>query len=170
MTKIEELEQRLEVMEKVAKAYGIFKEEVERLQKALAELKESKKEGKWEPQVGEEYYYRDSDGDDACTYWYNDDANHWRTNNLPIFKTKEEYERYWQFMDTVKEKSYEFSKEEWTNKTIAKYIIQYDYLREYFYVDKYSHVYTLGTIYFKTKESAQYIIDNFKDELMEYFV
>ena len=162
---IEEYKEKMEeLFDECEKVLAQFKGDT------LAELKESKKEGKWKPKKGEIYWYRNDIGaidfDEVC----NTTAHDWQLKNSPIFKTKEECERYWHFMDTVKEKSYEFSKEEWTNKTIAKYIIQYDYLREYFYVDKYSHVYTLGTIYFKTKESAQYIIDNFKDELMEYFV
>ena len=47
MTKIEELEQKLN-----------------ECQKELAELKESKKENicKWKPQIGEEYWFRDGCG------------------------------------------------------------------------------------------------------------
>ena len=52
------------------------------------------------------------------------------------------------FKDTVKEKSYEFSDLEWRNDDIKHF----------------------GMVYFKDKESAQYIIDNFKEELMEYWL
>jgi hypothetical protein len=92
-----------------------------------------------------------------------------------VFKTKEACERYWHFMDTVKEKSYTFSKEEWEDDTIEKFFICHDFDKfneedEDFIVLEdvdYKHC---GSIYFKTREDAQYIIDNFKDELMEYFV
>ena len=89
MTKIEEIEQKLN-----------------ECQKALAELKESKKECKWKPQIGEKYWFRNTDN---FIGWLinNCQSDEWRINNIPIFKTRED---------------------------------------------------------------AQYIIDNFKDELMEYFV
>ena len=169
MTKIEEIEQRLEVMEKVAKAYGIFKEEVEQLQKALAELKESKKE-KWKPAYDEVYFYRGDNGITTKRYCCDNQFDEWRFKNLPIFKTEEECERYWHFMDTVKEKSYEFSKEEWEESGIRKYSFYYKYDDNCFVVDEFGMLKDFGKIYFKDKESAQYIIDNFKDELMEYWI
>ena len=170
MTKIEEIEQRLEVMEQVAKAYRIFKEEVEQLQKALAELKESKKEGKWKPKEGEKFWFRSDTG--FIGYQVNTlaDGDIWRINNLPIFKTKEACERYWHFMDTVKEKSYEFSKEDFENEDSQKWFIAYDYHSKRFYPDNYLATKMFGVVNFKTYKDAQYIIDNFKDELMEYFV
>ena len=171
MTKIEELEQRLEVMEKVTKAYGIFKEEVEQLQKALAELKESKKEGKWKPVHGERYFFRDTFAEvDFFTYEADNESDIWRVNNLPVFKTKEECEQYWHFMDTVKEKSYEFSKEEWESHNIGKYTIYYVFNRKEFGVDRSMDIRYFGEVYFKTEEDAQYIIDNFKEELLKYWL
>ena len=145
-------------------------------QKELAELKESKKEGKWKPEKGEEFWYRTSNGE---TMWSSrgtaDPFSEWKINNLPIFKTNEDCKRYWHFMDTVKEKSYEFSKEEWEDSSIEKHFIcrdydEYDEEEEVFVVladEFYKHC---GSIYFKTREDAQYIIDNFKDELMEYWI
>ena len=171
MTKIEKLEQRLEVMEKVAKAYGIFKEEVEQLQKTLAELKESKKEGKWKPKDGEKYWFRNVRGESE-SYIHEDffSTDKWLINNLPIFKTKEECEKYWHFMDTVKEKSYEFSKEEWEDNSFYKYEIYYDRNLQEFIILEIDNYKVFGGIYFKTHEDAQYIIDNFKDELLEYWL
>lgn len=152
MTKIEELEQKLN-----------------ECQKELAELKESKKEGKWKPNKNEIYYFRNSYGENGYTNWLDDEGDNWRYNNIPIFPTKEECERYWHFMDTVKEKSYSFSKEEWGNHNIRKYTIYYDFNRKEFGVDRSIDIKYLGEIYFKTEEDCQYIIDNFKDELMEFF-
>ncbi|MBR6613201.1 MAG: hypothetical protein IKK84_00350 [Clostridia bacterium] len=154
MTKIEELEQKLN-----------------ECQKALAELKESKKEGKWKPKQGERFWFRDIDGDIVYTAYGNtNDVHNWRLSNLPIFPTEEQCERYWHFMDTVKEKSYEFSKEEWEDEQITKISIYYDYtLEKMNMVTNYCER-RLNTFYFKTEEDAQYIIDNFKDELMEFFI
>ena len=169
MTIIEELEQRLEVMEKVAKAYGIFKEEVEQLQKALAELKESKREGKWKPKKEEYYWFRGTD----CDYLGRQNKgayDEWRINHLPIFKTDQECRKYWHFMDTVKEKSYEFSKEEWEDGEIGKWRIIYDGEAKGFCAERNYLICVFNATYFKSREDAQYIIDNFKEELMEYFL
>ena len=164
MTKIEELEQKLD------NAVEKFRLEMNECKKELAELKESKKEGKWKPQIGEEYWFRDGCGNMEFFHY---DADHggdrWRIDNLPIFPTKEACERYWRFMDTVKEKSYSFSKEEWGNHNIRKYTIYYDFNRKEFGVDRSIDIKYLGEIYFKNEADAKYIIDNFKEELMEYF-
>ena len=136
-------------------------------QKALAELKESKKEGKWKPKDGEIYWYRNSFGQ-IC---YETEGNEeWQTKNIPIFKNCETCKRYWCFMDTVKEKSYEFSKEEWENVDIPKFIVKRNYEKDYFEVGCFQSIKYFNTTYFKTEEDAQYIIDNFKDELMEYWI
>ena len=153
MTKIEELEQKLN-----------------ECQKALAELKESKKEGKWKPKKGEDYWFRDSFGNNIGEISTDCRIDRWRSKHMVIFPTKEECARYWHFMDTVKEKSYSFSKEEWEDVNIRKYYIFYSYNNTYFKVHSDLHCKDLGTNYFKTEEDAQYIIDNFKDELMEYWI
>ena len=145
-----------------------IEEKLNECQKALAELKESKKEGKWKPEYNRVYWYRKTGGE-MCSSCYTNNYDEWRINNLPIFPTKEEGERYWHFMDTVKEKSYEFSEEEWEGDSF-KYRINYDYLNGKMYTEGGYYVRTLGEIYFKDKESAQYIIDNFKEELMEYWL
>ena len=152
MTKIEELEQKLN-----------------ECQKELAELKESK-EGKWKPTYGDYYWLRDDWGNFRTHEYCAGDCMDWRLKNVPLFPTKESCERYWRFMDTVKEKSYSFSKEEWGKYNIRKYTIYYDFNRKEFGVDRSIDIKYLGEIYFKTEEDCQYIIDNFKDELMEFFV
>ena len=141
-------------------------------QKALAELKESKKEkcGKWKPKIDEKYWYVDYCGDVDCAFWQDDSIDIWRYNHMQIFATHEECERYWHFMDTVKEKSYEFSKEEWLGYGIRKYFIYYDYRFEQVKVGDEYATKDFNKPYFKTEEDAQYIIDNFKEELMEYWL
>ena len=169
MTRIEELEQILnETAEKFNKEIDKFKAEIEHI-KELAELKESKKE-KWKPQLGEDYWFRNDEGSNVCRTYNGYVADVWRYNNIPIFKTQSECERYWHFMDTVKEKSYEFSKEEWEDGNIRKHLIYYDFENKEFVAYRTIISKYFGEIYFKTEEDAQYIIDNFKDELMEFFV
>lgn len=165
MTKIEEISQRInEIGES-------FIESLNECQKALAELKESKKEGKWKPAVGEDFWHRDESGLIACCHFteYNQ-YNRWMADNIPLFKTKEECERYWHFMDTVKEKSYEFSNDEWHTWGVKKYYIFYNYKNESIEVGDEYVTRDFDKTYFKEKSEAQYIIDNFKDELMEFFV
>ena len=152
---------------------GMTIEELEKqlneCQKALAELKESKKEGKWKPKDGEEYWFRNTDTD-IVNYYNKTSYDEWRINNIPVFQTYDECERYWHFMDTVKEKSYEFSKEEWEDTNIKKHFIAYDNLEKEFHTNSVGYMKELGMIYFRTREDAQYIIDNFKEELMEYWL
>ena len=144
---------------------------VQAIDTVLAELKESKKEnsGKWKPEEEEIYWFRDSRGAIINEIFNSEHWRHtWREKNTPIFETREECEKYWHFMDTVKEKSYEFSKEEWTKFNCAKWYIRK--IDKRICVDCLFSENCYGAIYFKTKEDAQYIIDNFKDELIEYFV
>ena len=143
-------------------------------QKALAELKESKKEskkeGKWKPQNGDECHYRKHWGGFDYYIWEDTDTDNYMYNNIPMFPTKEECEKYWHFMDTLKEKSYEFSREEWEDTNIPKFYIEESVVNNTIYVDSLFRLKNFGMIYFKTEEDAQYIIDNFKDELMEYWI
>ena len=169
MTKIEELEQKLNeassgfefVINEIRKELVCYK-----TQKAL---KESKKEDKWKPTYGDEYWLRDDLGNFRTCEYCAGDCMDWRLKNVPLFPTKESCERYWRFMDTVKEKSYSFSEEEWEDDEVDKLVIYYDYTRKEFgvtctWVCKY-----LGEIYFKNEADANYIIDNFKEELLEYW-
>ena len=163
MTKIEELEQKLN------EATSGFEFVINEIRKELVyyktqkELKESKKESKWKPFHYEEYYVKDVCNDILRFTWCDTDIDNWRYNNIPIFKTKSECERYWHFMDTVKEKSYSFSKEEWEDDNILKYYIEME--KDEIAVE-FGNVYRkVGTIYFKTRESAQYMVDNFEDIL-----
>lgn len=172
---IQEIEQELFEMERKLKSmFNSCSQDlavgIEKLRGALAELKESKKEGKWKPTYGDEYWLRDDWGNFRTCEYCAGDCMDWRLNNVPLFPTKEECERYWHFMDTVKEKSYEFSKEEWEDVDIDKYFIYYRYKYNDFDIDEDCATRDLGKFYFKTREDAQYIIDNFKDELMEWFL
>jgi hypothetical protein len=149
-----------------------LEEQLNECQKALAELKESKKEGKWKPKEGEAYWFRLTDGTPYYDIVTVEDykIHEWRINNIPIFPTKEACEKYWHFMDTVKEKSYEFNDDEWEDDSFYKYHIRRQYYDKKFEVDGYTRTKFLGGIYFKTEEDAQYIIDNFKEELLKYWL
>lgn len=166
MTRIEELEQSIdETVEKFRLEINKFKAELENIKKLA---KESKKEGKWKPTVGEWYWFRVSDGTTKQTANHDLDVDRWRIEHLPIFPTKDECERYWHFMDTVKEKSYIFSNKEWNRYNLPKWYIRK--IDKRICVDCIFSGNCYGSIYFKTKEDAQYIIDNFKEGLMTYWL
>lgn len=167
MTKIEELEQKLNECQK---ALAEIQKEITELNELQIELKESKKEGKWKPAYKEKYWIRDDGGEIAFDNWDRHEIDIWRYNNLPIFPTKEECERYWHFMDTVKEKSYEFSREDYNNKECMKYYIFYSFTSQDFNVGIHVTCKDFGNVYFKSKEDAEYIINNFKEELLEYLL
>lgn len=172
MTRLEELEQEIDKeVEKFRLEINKFKVEIEKLKKEveLEELKESKKESKWKPiKEGEIYCFRTVTGVVKEWTYYNNQEHNYIIENQPIFKTKSECARYWHFMDTVKEKSYEFSKEEWEDGDVSKWRI--DYEDERFITSEWCSMRVIGGIYFKSRNEAQYIIDNFKDELMEYWI
>ena len=147
-----------------------YTEEVEAIDVVLKALKESKKEGKWKPKTNGRFWYISLHGEIMQACWVNDESDNYLYNHQPIFATRDECERYKLFMDTVKEKSYEFSKEEWEDRNIAKYTVYYSYKLGCFEIGDLLSCKFLGQTYFKTEEDAQYIIDNFQDELMEFWI
>lgn len=135
------------------------------------EVIENEEKGKWKPADEDIYWFRDSRGAIIneffnCEHW----RHNWREKNIPIFEIREECERYWEFRDAVKEKSYEFSREEWTNCDIPKYVIKYLGYTNEFKTGCFDGVKYLNTTYFKTEEDAKYIIDNYKEELLKYWI
>lgn len=159
---IQEIEQKLNITNEW------YRVKLEECYKALAELKESKK-GKWKPKCNEEYWYRDTNGEYiSCKRKVGSGCDDWRAHYIPIFESEEKCRKYWHFMDTVKQKSYEFSKEELVDINIEKWYIGLKHGG--LCVDFVYGVGLFGAIYFKTEEDCQYIIDNFKEELMEYWL
>ena len=150
-----------------------LEEQLNECQKALAELKESKKEDKnlkWKPTYGDDYWFRNVSGSFEVSSWEDDDIDAGRYKNIPLFITEEECRKYWNFMDAVKEKSYEFNREEWKDWGVEKHYISYDFGDECFCVYANDIANDFGVVHFKTEEDAQYIIDNFKEELLKYWL
>ena len=75
-----------------------LEKQLKECQKALAELKESKKESKkensckWKPQVGEMYWYKNDMGDIKSSQ-YMCYVDEFRANNLLLFPTEKEWEK-----------------------------------------------------------------------------
>ena len=134
------------------------------------EVIENEEQGKWKPQYGERYWYRDDAGWFRSDEYEPGDVMEWRFAYVPVFQTKEECEKYWEFRDALKEKRYEFSDEEFDDIDITKFYIEYSHGDKNVYVANTWHYKSLGMIYFKTREDAHYIIDNYREELLKYWL
>ena len=155
----------LERLEQELREFRLQLEEQEKRGSQPVE-RESKKEGKWKPAQDDEIWFRNMKGK-ASYLFYHEGID---IKSTPVFPTKEACDRYWHFMDAVKEKSYEFSREELEDTNIAKYFIKYDFDNKEFAVDGHRFTKVFNAPYFKTGEDAEYIINNFKEELLEYLV
>lgn len=146
-------------LEKLKEQYKKLGEEIEKLEKGNT--------GRWELEKGEEYWYIDADGDMNWHYWRDDDIDNWTYINHNTFKTKEDAQKYKDYILARAEYTYEFLKEEWENDNITKYNIFYDYFYNKLCVNcSYSLRYT--NLYFKTKEKAQEFIDKYEKQILKY--
>lgn len=149
MNKIKELEQK-----------------VKELQEEINKLKSEETPIKWKPGIGEVYYFITNEGEIIWSDWDGDDIDKWRYNNMKIFKTKEECEKYKKFIEDVNKHKWEFTEEEWEDDDY-KYSIGYDYEFNHCDIVNCISVKELGCVYFKTEEDAQYIIDNYEEEILK---
>lgn len=154
MSKIEELENKLIELQK---EFEVFKNKEEKENKGRI------------PKYETDYYYYDRDTESVeDSIWIYDDADQTRLKNKVIFKTFEEAREYAEYIRAKKEYSYEFSKEEWENDDIRKYIISYGYDCEELDID-FSYCFrNSGQIYFKTKEKAQEFIDKYEKQILKF--
>ena len=153
MTKIEEIEQKVKELS----------EEIEQLKN-----QEKVAYSRFIPEIGDKYWYVSSMGMIYNCNFENNIFEQYKIANSPVFRTEEEAKRYLEFKQELTKRRWLVTEEEWEDDEVDKLVIYYDYTRKEFgvtctWVCKY-----LGEIYFKDKESAQYIIDNFKEELMEF--
>ena len=133
------------------------------------EVIENEKQGKWKPKAGEVFWFGDTYGE-ICSTKYSWITNENILKNTLVFQTKGECEKYWEFRNAVKEKSYEFSEKEWEDSDKPKYYIDYTYSLKKFDIEKSFCCKQAGSIYFKTAKNAQYIIDNYKEQLLKYWL
>lgn len=149
MTKIEELEQKVkELIEEI--------EQLKSQEKVVC--------SRFVPKEGEKYWMVNLWGYVVCfAYQEKDDANKYLLANSPVFRTQAEAKRYLEFKKELAKRRWLVTKEEWEDDNILKYYIE---MRKDEIGVEFSNVYRkVGTIYFKTREDAQYMIDNFEDIL-----
>ena len=148
MTKIEELEQK-----------------VKELSEELEQLKNQEKVAysRFIPEIGDKYWYVSSMGMIYNCNFENNIFEQYKIANSPVFRTEEEAKRYLEFKQELTKRRWLVTEEEWEDADVNKYYIQT--AENEIGVD-YSNAYReVGTIYFKTREDAQYMIDNFEDIL-----
>lgn len=149
MTKIEELEQK-----------------VKELVEEIEWLKNQQKKtvcSRFIPKIGDEYWHVSSIGEVYNCNWENNKFDQYKIANMPLFRTKSEVERYLEFKQELAKRRWIVTEEEWEHKEIYKYYIAK--ANREFYADYCNALNRVGTIYFKTKEDTQYMIDNFEDIL-----
>lgn len=121
---------------------------------------------RWKPKRGEKYYFLADCGSSCLCTWLDDERDDWRYNNLKLFKTEEECEQYRKFIEDVNKYKWEFTDEDWEQDNY-KYLICYDYGFDCYGIDNCIDEKEFGCVYFKTEEDAQYIIDNYKEEILK---
>lgn len=149
MGKIEELEQK-----------------VKELVEEIEQLKNQQKKvvcSRFMPKKDEIYWYVNSMGEIYNCNWTNTEFSQYRLANFPIFRTGAEAKRYLEFRKELAKRRWLVTEEELGNNNILKYYIAK--VKGEIYADYCNLHNRAGTIYFKTREDAQYMIDNFEDIL-----
>ena len=141
-----------------------FNEKIDKLKKEY----KKEKNGKWIPQLGEDFYYLSSGLYVLWASFQNIEADRKILKYNKIFKTKEEAREYADYLKARKEYSYEFSKEEWEDTNIYKHYIYYDFDDKVFYIDSAKYCGRIGTTCFKIYEKAQEFIDKYKKQILKF--
>ena len=141
-----------------------FNEKIEELKREY----KKEKNGKWIPQLGEDFYYLSSGLYVLCTSFQNIEADRKILKYSKIFKTKEDAQEYADYLKTRKEYSYEFGREEWEDYKIEKYLMYYNYQSKKFRILCCSNCRDVNAIYFKTRKKAQAFIDKYKKQILKF--
>ena len=145
-----------------------LKELEQKMNELLKEMEQLKNQEKvvcsrFIPKIGDEYWYVSSLGEIYNCNWENSKFDQYKIANTPLFRTNSQAERYLEFKQELAKRRWLVTEEEWEHGEIYKYYIAK--VNRKIYVD-YCNIHNrVGTIYFKTKESAQYMIDNYADIL-----
>ena len=147
---------------------------IEELRKEFDEkIKELKREykgknEKWIPEDGEQYYFLDEELDVDWNCFDNNDTDEAIFKYNKIFKTEEEAQEYADYLKARKEYIYEFSKEEWQDYNISKYLIYYDYAEDVLLWSSVNYCGRMGEIYFRTEEKVQEFLDKYKKQMLKF--
>ena len=153
-TKIEELEQK-----------------VNELVKELDKLKRQGKidDSRFIPENDEKFWVINMWGRADGFVWHDGDEDFkYLLDNSPLFRTKEEAEKYLEFKQELAKRRWFVAKSEWENRGTRKYYIEVNGGEIGVDYNDFNY-YQIGEIYFRTREDAEYIANNFKEELLQYW-
>ena len=134
----------------------------------LKEKDKKEKSEKWIPKLDEDFYYLDSELNTFCTFFEDTDGDRKLLKYSKIFKTQKEAKEYADYLKARHEYSYEFSKEEWEDYKIEKYLMYYNYQSKKFRILCCSNCRDINAIYFKTRKKAQEFIENYKKQILKF--
>lgn len=154
----------MDIDKKIEELRKEFNEKIEELKREY----KKEKNGKWAPQLGEDFYYLSSGLYVLCTSFQNIEADRKILKYSKIFKTKEEAQEYADYLKARCEYSYEFSKEEWEDEGIDKYSIYCDYELNDIDTEIWGNCRNLSQIFFKTEAQAQAFIDKYKKQILKF--
>ena len=160
----------MDIEEKIEKLVEKISVEVsnlsEKFDKEIRELRlevEQEENQEWVPSFGETYFYIDLDAMITQTStWLAATNDTIRLEHKVIFKTEAEAEEYLEYLKAKEKAMNEFSKEEWENKKIHKYYINYDCKLKKFYTSYEWDIRRINSIFFRTKELAQDFINKYE--------
>ena len=154
----------MDIDKKIEELRKEFNEKIEELKREY----EKEKNGKWVPQYRERYYYLDKQLYVIWNYFDNDDTDKTILKYNKIFKTGEEAQEYADYLEARKEYGYEFSKEEWEDNKIEKYLMYYNYQSKKFRILCCTNCRDINAIYFKTRKKAQEFINDYKKYILKF--
>lgn len=132
-------------------------------------LMEYKPLGKFISKMNEDYYLIDDSGNVVSCEWVNDDIDKWRLKHYKLFRTAKECEDYKWFLEMVDKYSYEFSLEEWKNRNIIKYSIEYNHHDGYVNCLDIHLIQSANGVYFKSLiDGVNFAKEVGKERIMKY--
>lgn len=146
--------------------------DIDKIKLELQELKVQKepetKAEKWRPKEGERYYFVNYCG---IVSWYEyDDYNTDNTiikNIKNVFKTKEEAEKYLNYIKAKKEYSTEFTQEEWKDEGLEKCSLYYDYKHKMLKTEDLCYCRIATAAYFKKAKLYEFI-EKYEKQILKY--
>ena len=150
-------------LEELKQKYDELGKEIEKMEKGST--------GRWKPEEAKGYWFLDSFGGAIGTNWINNFRayrDNWRYINNNVFKTKEEAQKYRNYILARAEHIYEFANEEWENEGIKKYCIYYDYEDKELIIENVYFTKKIGQLDFKTEEQAQEFINKYEKQILKY--
>lgn len=157
--KIEFAEENIEFYKRKVKE---SEEEKSELETELEKI-EQKESQEWVPNYNDDYWFVNKNTMRLDNnIWHDTEDDNTRLENKVIFKTENETIEYLRYLKAKEKAMNEFSKEEWEDRNINKYYIQYDYEGKKFKIEYNFRVRKINTLFFRTEKSTQEFINKYE--------